>query len=887
MCANLSSLNYPALRFRTAFFATILLSSCASHRKAVKPKHESLPGFEVSARNNPMDIYRATTTKVWDIPHSSVELHFDFIKRTASCKAMLQIKPYLSAPDTMVLDAKGMHIKQVAILREGRPGMDLLPFSYDSLQLKIEVRNQDFGTITTPKIRQIFIEYTAMPYASEAGGSAAISEDRGLYFINTNHETPEKPVQIWTQGETESNSHWLPTIDKPNQRTTTDITLIVPDTMQTLSNGKLISSTPESPGFRRDHWAMDKPIQVYAIMFAIGRFDIAKEQYKDENGGLHDVNYYTEPAYASTAKGMFKGTPEMIEFFSKTTGIPYPWDTYSQVVVRDYVSGAMENSSASLFGEFVNQNERQLLDNASEDVVSHELFHQWFGDYVTAESWSNLTLNESFATFGEYLWRRHKYGQAYADELAHQDLDRYLLAAEKNDPPLVRFHYADKEAMFDRISYQKGGTILRYINSIAGDTLFYRAMKNYLSKNALQPAEATQWRLALEEATGQDWTQFFNQWYYRAGHPQLKVTYHFDDVAGKVRVDVRQISSPDSSFNYVLPLKTAILFGPNDAQLVDWTIASKYTSFAYKYKNNQRPLIIPDAGHFLPGIIAEDKPLDDWLKQVKWSDNYISKIESIDAAIRAEAQPMSIEIVAAGMEDKLAEVRAYAFSQATRITRESWKAQLAPKISYALQTETNNKARAAALSLAGIWKQTKDENQILKAVSDRSYLVSGAALSAMQQIDLERAYALAESLRNTDPKNALLYAVWGAIVTKGNPEDMAQFEEMAPTFYGGTKVAFANILDDYAKAVTDKAIFENALNLLLKMAKDESIKTYRFSIGSNLITLQQHYQQLVDEKKDKSGEAALRLTMVKRSTLALLAAEKDLDNVRKWKVMGR
>ncbi|MEO6834209.1 MAG: hypothetical protein ABI169_18520, partial [Chitinophagaceae bacterium] len=256
---NFSSLNYSAFRLGTILVLSLFLSSCASHRKAVV-RHEALPGVSISARNNPMDIYRATSSKVWEIPHSAVELHFDFEKRTASCKASLQIKPYITAPDTMVLDAKGMRIEKVAILREGTPAMDLLPFAYDSLQLKIDVRGQDFGTITSPKAREVFIQYTAMPYASEAGGSAAISEDRGLYFINTNHEIPGKPVQIWTQGETESNSHWLPTIDKPNQRTTTDISLIVPDSMTTLSNGKMISSKPETPGFRRDEWRMDKPI---------------------------------------------------------------------------------------------------------------------------------------------------------------------------------------------------------------------------------------------------------------------------------------------------------------------------------------------------------------------------------------------------------------------------------------------------------------------------------------------------------------------------------------------------------------------------------------------------------------------------------------------------
>jgi aminopeptidase N len=169
---------------------------------------------------------------------------------------------------------------------------------------------------------------------------------------------------------------------------------------------------------REDHWRMDQPIQVYAIMFAVGRFEVAKDSWTDSRGQTHEVSYYTEPAYAPYARGMFRNTPGMMDFFSRATGVDYPWGKYSQIVVRDYVSGAMENTTASLFGEWMNQNSRQLLDAGTEDVVSHELFHQWFGDYVTAESWSHLTLSESFATYGSQLWRRHKYGAASAQELA-------------------------------------------------------------------------------------------------------------------------------------------------------------------------------------------------------------------------------------------------------------------------------------------------------------------------------------------------------------------------------------------------------------------------------------------------------------------------------------
>src|SRR5690606_27924383 len=139
--------------------------------------------------------------------------------------------------------------------------------------------------------------------------------------------------------------------------------------------------------------------------------------------------------------------------------------------------------------------------------------------------WSNLTLNESFANYGEQLWRRYKYGKASNDELAFEDLAKYLGARDASAVPLVRFHYHSRDDMFDRVSYQKGGAILNYLHGLMGDSAFYRAMNIYLTKNALQPAEAHNWRMAVEEATGLDWNWFFNQWYYREGHPILNVQY--------------------------------------------------------------------------------------------------------------------------------------------------------------------------------------------------------------------------------------------------------------------------------------------------------------------------------------------------------------------------
>ena len=214
---------------------------------------------------------------------------------------------------------------------------------------------------------QVTITYTTNSKVRPSSGSEAIRDDKGLYFINSQHQIPGKPVQIWTQGETESNSNWLPTIDKPNERFTITTRLTVPDSFTTLANGELTRSQKLPGALREDVWEMSKPIQPYVAMFAIGKYEITKDQNALET---IPVAYYTEPAYAPYATKMFSNTPEMIKLFSSYTGVPYPWNKYSQVVARDYVSGAMENTTASLFGEFVNKNFRELADDDNEEVVS-------------------------------------------------------------------------------------------------------------------------------------------------------------------------------------------------------------------------------------------------------------------------------------------------------------------------------------------------------------------------------------------------------------------------------------------------------------------------------------------------------------------------------------
>ncbi|WP_432328455.1 M1 family metallopeptidase [Mucilaginibacter sp. P25] len=301
-------------------------------------------GQQTPPPENPaLKIYRAVPTKINDLIHTKLDVRFDYKKRYLYGKEWVTLKPHFYPTDSLRLDAKGMDLKNISVVKNGKNVP--LKFTYqDSLSVAIKLdkvyRNNESYTI--------YIDYTAKPNELKAKGSAAINDAKGLYFINPDGTEKDKPTQIWTQGETESSSAWFPTIDKPSQKTTEEITMTVPAKYVTLSNGKLTAQKTNADGTRTDTWKQELPHSPYLFMMAVGDFKIYKDKWKDK-----EVSYYLEPKYAPYAKEIFGFTPEAIDFYSKTLGVDFPWVKYSQIVVRDYVSGAMENTSATLHGEYV------------------------------------------------------------------------------------------------------------------------------------------------------------------------------------------------------------------------------------------------------------------------------------------------------------------------------------------------------------------------------------------------------------------------------------------------------------------------------------------------------------------------------------------------------
>ena len=695
-------------------------------------------------------VYRASYTKINDLVHTKLDVNFDYGKAWMYGKAWITLKPHFYATDSLRLDAKGMAINEVSIMRG--TAKSKLAYNYNDMELNIKLDKSYKGG----ENYTIYIDYVSKPNELKVQGSAAITDAKGLYFINPKGEDPKKPTQIWTQGETEATSVWCPTIDKPNQKTTQEIYMTVPAKYVTLSNGLLKSQKKNTDGTRTDYWNMDMPHAPYLFFMGVGDYVVVKDTYKGK-----EVSYYVEKEYASVAKKIFGHTPEMMKFFSEKLGVEYPWQKYAQIVGRDYVSGAMENTTATLHQEAAYQNARELTDGIGwEGTIAHELFHQWFGDLVTAESWSNLTVNESFADYSQTLWEEYKFGKDAGDDENFQGFQGYLGSPGNASKHLVRFNYADKEDMFDGVSYSKGGRILHMLRNYVGDDAFFKSLNNYLTTNKFKAGEAGQLRLAFEEVTGKDMNWYWNQWYYGSGHPELKIDYTYNDAAGKATVVIEQTQKSGKIFK--LPFAIDVYTGANKVRHNVW-MENKIDSFTFSY-TTKPDLINVDGDKILLCTKKDNKTAENYVHQIKHASLYLDRREALDYFAKNNMGEL-----ARGLSDKYAPLRRYTIG---KIGAGKMKdvPSLVSTIEKLANEETNKKTKAAAIAFLAKTKDAKYLSTYEKNVNDSSYTVSGEALNGLTALEPEKAYTLAKKY-SADAKGRLGEVVSTIVMSEGTEAD--------------------------------------------------------------------------------------------------------------------
>jgi aminopeptidase N len=745
-------------------------------------------------------LYRETATKINNLVHTKLDVRPDFSKSYLYGKAWITLQPHFYPTDSLTLDAKYFDIKKLVLLKGGQE----VPLKYENTELELKIKLD--RTYKMGEKYTVYIDYTARPDEFEKKYDAnAMLGIKGMYFINPLGEDKDKPTQIWTQGETQSSSGWFPTIDRTNQKTTQELTVTVDNKYVTLSNGKLMSQKKNADGTRSDYWKMDLPHAPYLFFLGVGDYAVTKDSYKGK-----EVNYYVEKEYADVAKKIFGNTPEMMAYFSKITGVEYPWIKYSQITGRDYVAGAMENTTATIHQETAQQDARELVDgNSWEGTIAHELFHQWFGDYVTCENWTNLTLNESFADYSQTLWDEYKYGKDAGDAENYQGLQGYLSGGnEKKD--LVRFYYKDREDMFDGVSYSKGGRILHMLRNYVGDSAFFKSLNLYLTTNKFKSAEAHQLRLAFEEVTGRDLTWYFNQWYYGSGHPKLDISYLYDDAAGKASVIVKQTQKGDKVFK--LPFAIDVYNGKAKVRHQVWA-SNRADTFVFNYTN--RPdLINVDGDKILLAEKKEGKTLENYVHQYKFAGNYMDRREALDFCSKKQDDAKAFEIVKMGLNDKFYKLRNFVLTRLD-MKKDAVKAAVEPILLNLAKNDKEATVRGNAINQLGTYKKAEFRPVFEKGINDMSYTVAGYSLAGLQGLDSSAALTAAKRMVKQPAKGVLNDKIMDVLIASGSEEtfDIA-IEKFEKTGLSDAKFGLCSQLAEMAGKINNTEKVKKAVDLI-------------------------------------------------------------------------
>lgn len=689
-----------------------------------------------------------SATRINDLVHTRLELRFDYAHSYAYGREEITLRPHFYPTDSLTLDARQMSISGVDILDGGKA----IPakFGYDGWKLRIRL----------PRLyRQTETYRVQIVYIAKPAEATVPNDQRGLYFINPTGADPHKPTQIWTDSEAEKVSMWCPTIDHPNQRCTVEMLLTVPDKYLTLSNGRLAQQVHHGDGTRTDDWRMSLPHAPYLFFFAVGNWSVARDNYKGK-----ELSYYVDPAFASTARGVFGETPAMMAFFERVTGVPFPWVKYSQVVVHDLTSTAMENTTATAHGVDAEQDARELVDgNRWENNIAHELFHQWCGDYVTCESWSNLSLNESFARFSEFLWQRWRHGDdAAMDEWTGQ-LEGYLRNPDNAGKALVRTHFANPDDVFDDISYNKGALVLNMLRVYLGDSTFCKGLQLYLRTNAFKSVEVHQLRLAMEEVSGRDLNWFFDEWFFGAGHPKVTVDYRYDPGAGMMRVLLVQTQERPFTAPFYIDVYT------KDGKK-RYPVWMRQAADTFSFPCAGRPLLVNvDAEKLLLWDKTDHKTPAELAYQYDHAGNYADRREAVQWALQHADDPMALGLIRKGLKDRYAGVRQIAVLGLVR-AKTPVKLAVEPLVADLAVHDANALVRRFAIRLLPDYGLAYRQ-ALLSELEDSSYSAAGEALNALGRIDSVAALAEARKRVALPSRGTLAEEIVGTLAQYGSEAD--------------------------------------------------------------------------------------------------------------------
>ena len=686
----------------------------------------------------------------YDMKHIALDLKFDWNKEQAFGTATITLAPLVPDFQKVNLDAGLMVFNSIKL-----GGKDLT-YSYDEKATSLDINLDRVYKIGEPLT--LVVDYRTkgeiVPNTLGFGGGG------GLKFIKPDVDDPNGRRQIWSQGESDYNRFWFPSYDSPNDFATTELTATVEKPMFVMSNGKLIERKDNGDGTETFHWKMDTPHANYLTSIVVGEYAEVKGEY----AGI-PVSSYVFPNELKEGQVSTKNLPAMVKFFSEKTGVKFPYVKYAQTIATGF-SGGMENISATTMTPNIIHDERELLDGDSESIQSHELAHQWFGDYVTTREWAHIWLNESFATYFEALWMEHSKGHDYFLYNDVRNNQQAYLGAwnQGNRRPIVTKYYTNADALFDAYAYPTGGAVLHMLRKHLGDELFFKALNHYLTTNANKPVQTQQLRIAIEEATGQSMDWFFDQWIFKMGHPVFEVTQNYDGASKKLTLNVKQTQKIDPTNEYpqVEFFQTYVDIEIDDSVKRVWIEPKAENIFTFDVANKPK-LVNFDYESTLIKELKFDKTVDELLYQLKNDKDVLGRVSALEKLSQPDAvkqnEGFREKILAAFNEaitsDPFWAVRRDAIQNVGAfypgaIDQPAIFDQSTISALTTAAKDQNSTVRAAAIAALGRAKDYKYAEIYRAALNDRSYGVIESAAIALARTGDKNAYDALVKLANTD-----------------------------------------------------------------------------------------------------------------------------------------
>ena len=678
--------------------------------------------------NMPGDTRHDARDRTVDIQHIFLDLRLDMEAGKVAGTATITLTPIVEGVRTVILDAVDINVHTVR--QNGR----LLPFNNDGKQLVVNL-----GRPRKPgRYIALAIDYEATPR-------------RGLYFNRPDTDYPDRPWQVWSQGEDEDSRHWFPCYDYPNDRVKSDIRIAVPASYFALSNGRLthVEEGPDN-STKTFHWKQEQAHATYLITLVVGEFS----EIEDHVDGI-PVQYYVPKGREEDAKRALDKTPDILSFFADRTGVPYPWNKYAQVTVADFIFGGMENTTATTLTDTILHDQRAHMDFSSVPLVAHEAAHQWYGDLLTCRDWAHAWLNEGFATYFELLYKEHSEGM---DEFVYartQDAAAYFAEDRgRYRRPIVCTTYELPINLFDRHLYEKGGLVLHMLRFILGDALFFKAIGWYTTKYRNQSVVTPDLQKAVEEATGRSLDWFFHQWVYSGGHPEFKVEQSWDSESKVASLKVIQTQETDQLTSlFRTPVDIAIHTRRAGRQTFRVEIKEKEHTFHFPL--SEKPLFVQfDPGTHILKSLDFKKPKEMLIAQLRNDEEVSGRIEAA-RGLGKEAAPDAIAALKeALLNDLFWGVRAESASALGNIRTETALEALIEGCRISLP-----KPRRAVTEALGEFKSARASQALIELLDgDESYYVAATAAHSLGKTRSSHAFKALERALERDSHNEVIRA---------------------------------------------------------------------------------------------------------------------------------